>query len=1272
MLTSKLYNLLFPIPQIKMLPLIIFYSWQSKTDEKKNRYFIREAAQKAIALIKKENKPEYLNIALEVQDSTRGVPGTPDIPATIKQRIRDCDIFLSDITMIKDPDVQADLPEPHYSNNVLLELGFAQSVVDSDRIITVLNNDYGSVKEDHNKVPFDNRQLRGPIEYSYDKAKEQLIQVLKKAIEACIEPAISNRKIKYRPFRSWEELGRKEQWIMCDDFRRNAKTEEIFNAIRSLNGDLRLIGLSGMGKTRVVFEAFRDTPEAAWSNQFLYLNIQDYDIQELRDIWAKVPKDVIVVLDNINGTYLTRLVKWRREAEAGNHIISLYNDPDELQQDALDDVAYIDIKIGSMDEVIEQMIADEKELPDDIARQIREFSDGVPFMTELMLQNFRDKKEDLVKFRDTDIVDRMLPGIDEEERHILRACAIFKQIGFEGDLADEIQFVLTTGCILPQLRGTDEQKLFKFTALKEKCMLLGIFEPRGRFFHIRPRPLSFYLAKEWFKDCDAARMAKVVAAVQDYSRAKQSTLLIEALSDQLRFLAGNQKAQQLFQALLSQGSPFDNAELLNTELGSRLFRTFAEVNPEATAACLWRLLSPMSIQQLQAIDEGRRYLVWALEKICFKPETFDKGAKLMMRLAVAENEQISNNASGVVKDLFHVLLPGTLANLDQRAKVLDWAMEREETKQIGLACLRASLATDHFVYMSGAETFGTQKLEHYTPTYREMKTYWTHNIALLTSAYNAGYREEVSVTVERTVLGLTQSRCFSLIQPLIGTIALTKDWHWEDMRDTFDLITTEYLPILAPEEQAIAIDYQQRLTPTDFVSRVGQVESRFKYRDAASWQEELKIKRAKYQELAQEFIDGKYLSKEIIFNLYTRYDKDTFILSDFGYSLGHCLKGSAEEANSIIDYSILYFLEKDYAQSFRQSAFLFSFLQGYEDYTYAAEAIRTHGCLNYLLFPLFGLSGVKVEDTEELFILVAKGVCEPSHFLQYCHRVNWMEQADDKVITFFDRLIALGPQGQSVVLQITHNRVYWSEQEYSFRFLTLHIDKAIISKAIEPQLDKADYLEYVELSLEKQNAPELALFINNEFVEYFAKAPFRNLPRQEVEKIYRLIFTKYFDVVWPVLSKQLIAEETRIIVLHLKYMFGAMTGGLTGGVMFSANHDEAYIQWCKDYPEYAPWVMAMFTPVFAGEEYHPIVRFLISEFAGNQEVMSTLSANMNSFAWTGSVVPLYEKRKKCFEKLLPESNSVSREWIEGQIERINAQILREKGREDEEDLIRSK
>ena len=41
----------------------------------------------------------------------------------------------------------------------------------------------------------------------------------------------------------------------------------------------------------------------------------------------------------------------------------------------------------------------------------------------------------------------------------------------------------------------------------------------------------------------------------------------------------------------------------------------------------------------------RRHLVWALEKIAFHPGSFDEGAHLLLRLALAENEEIGNNAT---------------------------------------------------------------------------------------------------------------------------------------------------------------------------------------------------------------------------------------------------------------------------------------------------------------------------------------------------------------------------------------------------------------------------------------------------------------------------------------------------------------------------------------------------------------------------------------------------------------------------------------------------
>lgn len=71
-------------------------------------------------------------------------------------------------------------------------------------------------------------------------------------------------------------------------------------------------------------------------------------------------------------------------------------------------------------------------------------------------------------------------------------------------------------------------------------------------------------------------------------------------------------------------------------------------------------------------------------------------------------------------------------------------------------------------------------------------------------------------------------------------------------------------------------------------------------------------------------------------------------------------------------------------------------------------------------------------------------------------------------------------------------------------------------------LNNTDYLEYVQLAFENLDVPELALFINNEMVAHFVKNPLRDLPNHEVEKIYRTIFTKYFDSVWPVLSKQFV------------------------------------------------------------------------------------------------------------------------------------------------------
>ncbi len=84
-----------PIPK----KLVVFYSWQSDVGEEENRRLIREGLQDARSRLAGKYAPEALH--LEIDEATRDVPGSPNIPLTILEKIRSADVFVSDITTIR-------------------------------------------------------------------------------------------------------------------------------------------------------------------------------------------------------------------------------------------------------------------------------------------------------------------------------------------------------------------------------------------------------------------------------------------------------------------------------------------------------------------------------------------------------------------------------------------------------------------------------------------------------------------------------------------------------------------------------------------------------------------------------------------------------------------------------------------------------------------------------------------------------------------------------------------------------------------------------------------------------------------------------------------------------------------------------------------------------------------------------------------------------------------------------------------------------------------
>jgi|LakMenEpi03Aug12_release.lakeMendotaPanAssembly.Ray.scaffolds.fasta_scaffold19092_5 hypothetical protein len=173
------------------MSISIFYSWQSETPE--NRSFIKNALEKALKNIYKD-KSYDLNERLELDHDTKDIPGIPNITDTIFSKITNCRVFVADLSLTSTSDFNK---SRHCANpNVLIETGYALSALGNERIILVMNEEFGVPKEN---IPFNLQSNRWPITFRLASntdsetrklIKEKLVTDLVSALTVMIEHGI--------------------------------------------------------------------------------------------------------------------------------------------------------------------------------------------------------------------------------------------------------------------------------------------------------------------------------------------------------------------------------------------------------------------------------------------------------------------------------------------------------------------------------------------------------------------------------------------------------------------------------------------------------------------------------------------------------------------------------------------------------------------------------------------------------------------------------------------------------------------------------------------------------------------------------------------------------------------------------------------------------------------------------------------------------------------------------------------------------------------------
>jgi CRISPR/Cas system CSM-associated protein Csm2 small subunit len=336
------------------MTLHIFFSWQVQTNDQgfNNKSFLIACIQNVCNEI--GNKGKLKGVVFKLHQGLGGVSGTPSVSAKMMELIDNCDIFIGDMTVTTPNSWLLNLGsklnlikglrrEPNSNVYGEFHRALGKSKEFEEQIILVMNDVNGTPEDDTQLIPFDSRDRRFPITFHLknngqeDAAKKKLMEALKAALQQSALAALKNIGKKYIPFIGWQEQAKNPK--LSGKFIWTTKLRDYKAQLINGKSIIRLLGLSGLGKTKLVLECFRDSDVNV---HYLYCDCQRTTIEKLENklsFFFKEYKEAVLVLDNCNKETLNHVVDLKCITQnVNNTIITIFHEPEERQRQ---DVNYI-------------------------------------------------------------------------------------------------------------------------------------------------------------------------------------------------------------------------------------------------------------------------------------------------------------------------------------------------------------------------------------------------------------------------------------------------------------------------------------------------------------------------------------------------------------------------------------------------------------------------------------------------------------------------------------------------------------------------------------------------------------------------------------------------------------------------------------------------------------------------------------------------------------------------------------------------------------------
>lgn len=1047
---------------------------------------------------------------------------------------------------------------------------------------------------------------------------------------------------------TWEELAGYADFsgpfVEKDDDRAKI-IEGLRQAASSPRTVTRLLGSSGMGKTRLILEAFRpssdpssDPTQQRLASSFCYMEPGRVpDAASVLLEWRRSQCSGTVVVDDCPIELHDRLAKEILRGDSELSLITIGHD--------LDESSYMGgstniLKLASASEPLISGIleASFSELDQGDRRFIvSDLADGYPLMA-IRVAEAKRANAPLSGRLPLHVLERLLGRSIAEgsvAAKVISACALFGQIGFDGDVASEREFVREVFC--PDVSSSD---FYAEIIAFEKCGSIGRY---GRLVQVRPPPVAIRLAAEWWEKCSPERAEQIVGLHFPQP-------LADAFCARLRLLKSVAALAAITEKLCGHSGPFGQAKVLSSSLGSQLFRAISEVNPQAAAAAITAAFDGYSTADLMLVEgTPRRNLVWALEKIAFWETTFAAASDFLARLACAENETWSNNATGVLARLFMVLLAGTQAPLDTRLACLRRMTRSEDStmRVVSLTVLDRALTTDRFVGSSGPEyQSDSGPLPQYRPkVWKEVFDFWgecLEEITLLVERADENSSRAAS-TIASHIRGLVRMGRLDDVELAIKRVVGVQGVVWPEaldaIKDTLKYDLSEDNEVSRLGAQRLE-QWVQLLTPIELSERL-----------------RLFVTRPPYE--SEESTDGSWIDVAAR-NAESLGRECGEQWTTLGLDLASVMRGEQRQA---------YSFGVGLAKGSSVSPQLFDLLVGalasvpFEDVNssvvsgwlavvdeqdgrtcdHLIQALASHDQIARSL--PYIVRGPKLNDYRIQLIekLVESRVVRPMQLYGLSYGQGMSEVSVPEVARLNRVLLKEGVEGAWVALDVLYMYSYGESGRFSAlesEFAAILCTKGMM-KAKEIQRHAHAYEVVAERLI--PTSPELSAFLMGELVRTVQGDG--EPGRYFVEKLAATLFDRQPEAAWAVF-KQAVSDSDRKERWRLTFAIGSRGIGREGRSPISKVPFALVKAWCDEAPRVAPQILAeLVDPLDEDRDrFSDAAQMLIDDFGDVPEVLQEIAAKVHTFSWSGSPVPIFDRQLAALNPLLGHPRGTVRAW----------------------------